>query len=661
MDRLDQDNLYHYFSATALVPMTLRVAVAGHRVHSSISLDNTQLAEQIEWVYRMIGAQLERCYQHSHARKLYYEQAPILRIISSLADGADRLLVESHLVGEAFELSCILPFSAEEYANDFDESSRKEYYQLLKHAGYQSEKNRVLELDGRRSEADEAYRVCGESLVKNCDLLVALYDGEQRQGYGTAFTVKQALDAKIPVIWIDTEHPNSVFFIQQIKGEQVRTELTEQSLYQWLGHVLLFDTILDQVDPDTGRPLSDKIFEKFDQYSSEHLNLDHAASEIDFNDNGPIQMHKSRWNPLLNGFNYMKRLLTSRRALSSKLDHFAEQLPDESDMSGTVDHLCQHFHSPTSHGYYAAYLRADRLASFYSALHRSIFVFIYMLGASALIIAALAIALADKTKYGILPLLCAVAELAILASIYWLYKKDHNRSFHDKWLEYRCIAEFLRPTLFLSFFGTNYPLRRFRDIEDIVGRNLLGHGGPERCWAYLYTETVMRWVGFSGHQVNRKYINTAIDFTRGQWLTQQYRYHTKNAIAMKLMGRRLAHISEFMFWSTMVVISGKILMGIVGFNVYWLSKLLGLLATWLPVVGTTSFAIRNHAEFEISAQRSLSSREVLLGYNRRLQALQQSNAPMEEIDALLVDLTADSISETADWLEIYEVKESETA
>ncbi len=661
MDRFAQHDVYQYFSHSALVPMTLRVAVAGHRTHSNISVDNSSLIQQISAVYKLIYSQLNECHTHPYAKRLYAQQAPTLRIVSSLADGADRLLAESELVGEEFELSCILPFHADEYANDFDAKSRDEFYQLLRRAGYQTERNRVLELDGTRDNADHAYRDCGESLVKNCDLLVALYDGAERDGYGTSYTVSQALKNKIPVIWIDTDHPNAVYFWQWSKSQLTKEPFNAQQLSSWLGHLLLFDTILDQPDIDGSAPLAEKVLHKFDNFSSENLTYTDSDELIDFNDQGPIVAQQSRLNPLTHGFSTLKKLLTSTKAVNRDLAKFQDNVSSEADLANSVEHLCQHFHSPTSHSYYAAYLRADRLASMYSALHRSIFVFIYMLGAGALIIAALAIAVADKQVYGKLPLVCAIIELAILILIFTLYKRDHSRKYHDKWLEYRCIAEFLRPTLFLSFFGTNYPMRRFRDSEETIGRNLLGHGGAERCWAYLYTETVLRWVGFSGHKVDREYINRAIDFTRGQWLSQQYQYHTKNAIAMKLLGKRLAKISEVMFFATIVAVTMKISMGLAGVSIFLVSKGLGLLATWLPVLGTTAFAIRNHAEFEISAQRSLSTREVLLGFNKRLQDLQAIDASMSKIDDLLTELTSETISETADWLEIYEVKESETA
>jgi hypothetical protein len=658
MDSTDPKKLYKQFVKSPLVPMTLRVAVAGHREHSNIRVDNNILIEQISNLYKMLYEQLINCYEHPYARRLYSSVRPTLRILSSLADGADRLLLEPDLVGQEFELSCVLPFNAKEYANDFKPSSQTEFYRLLDKAGYSTPSSRVLELNGSRENSDHAYRDCGDILVKNCDVLVALYDGKQKEGFGTAWTVKLANKQKIPVVWIDIEHPNEIRFIQHNGNDTSLIEFTKHEMRDWLRHLLLFDTILDS-HADT--ELAEKVLNKFDHYAAEQALSYHPEYLVDFNDGGPIGTKHNFFNPLAHGFSFLKKALTPSKLVNTKLADYSENTPSHKDLTDSVDHLCELFHNPSSHAYYAAYLRADRMANFYATLHRGIFIFIYILGAMALIIAAFAIAVSDPKVYGNLAMYCAMLELVLLFSIYILYRQDHGKELHDKWLEYRCIAEFLRPTLFLSFFGTNYPMRRFRDNEETIGRNLLGHGGAERCWAYLYTETVLRWVGFSGHTINSEYLSTSIDFTRRQWLGKQYHYHTKNAIGMKILGKNLAKISEVMFVATIVVVTIKIGMSMSGVYSFYLSKVLGLLATWLPVLGTTAFAIRNHAEFEISAQRSLSTREMLLSYNQQLQQAQISNLNLENVDRLLTELTALSITETADWLEIYEVKESETA
>ena len=109
-------SVYQQFVDSPLVPMTLRVGVAGHREHTNIRADNDVLIKQITALYSLIHEQLSRCHEHPHASILYASVPPVLRLTSSMADGADRLLLEPALVKEQYELSCILPFTASEYA-----------------------------------------------------------------------------------------------------------------------------------------------------------------------------------------------------------------------------------------------------------------------------------------------------------------------------------------------------------------------------------------------------------------------------------------------------------------------------------------------------------------------------------------------------------------
>ncbi|MBD3585112.1 hypothetical protein HHX48_05110 [Salinimonas sp. HHU 13199] len=655
-------SVYQQFVDSPLVPMTLRVGVAGHREHASISQDNDILIRQITTLYSLINTQLKRCHTHAHAQTLYAKAEPVLRLISSMADGADRLLLEPSLVKEDYELACVLPFDAREYAKDFDADSQRIYFELLQKAHYGTPESKVLELDGRREEADIAYRDCAEVLVKNCDVLIALYDGKDKAGYGTAWTTTLALSEKIPVIWIDTEYACQLYFMHRENGKTITEPFTETALHKWLGHILLFDTLLCAPDDVRKNDLTWRILQRFNVFASEPgLSL---RPEIvpDFNDRGPVTMTRGRKSLLHNGFACLRRMLISSDSIKQEVRRHEAQLPQSAKLADDGDSpQAENFHTPASHAYFAAYLRADRLASFYASMHRSTFLYIYLFGAAALMVAALAIAFSDPVLYGQTALICALIEMVLLLLIYILYKRDHYTRLHDRWLEYRCIAEFLRPTLFLSLFSSHFPMRRFRDSEEVLGRNLLGHGGPERCWAYLYTETVLRWTGFSGRKMEQTYLSDALRFTQKHWIHEQYHYHTRNAIATKQMGRRLAKISEGMFVATIIVVATKILLTYYLPEYYTISKLCGLLAAWLPVIGTTAFAIRNHAEFEISAQRSLSAREVLLGYHCNISALGSGAFTAKEIETLLRELTAQSITETADWLEIYEVKDTETA
>ncbi len=89
-------------------------------------------------------------------------------------------------------------------------------------------------------------------------------------------------------------------------------------------------------------------------------------------------------------------------------------------------------------------------------------------------------------------------------------------------------------------------------------------------------------------------------------------------------------------------------------------NIVALLAGVLPSLGTIAFAIRNHAEFEISAQRSLSMRVRFMRWTKRMDNTKGSRN-LDPIDEILEDVAGSTIRETSDWGEIFEVKVSETA
>src|ERR1044072_4180872 len=127
-----------------------------------------------------------------------------LRILSSLAEGADQWVVDEALELE-YSLQAILPFAREEYAKDFvNPVALEDYRRLLIRA------DAVLELDGTRGarRASEAYQAASRTLIQQCDLLIALWDGNEQAGPGgTGQTVREALLHGVPVIWIPWAGP----------------------------------------------------------------------------------------------------------------------------------------------------------------------------------------------------------------------------------------------------------------------------------------------------------------------------------------------------------------------------------------------------------------------------------------------------------------------
>jgi hypothetical protein len=147
----------------------------------------------------------------------YAKRVLELRIISSLAEGADRLVAEEGLNPDlGFKLQCPLPAHRDEYRRDFTEpSSKEEFDQLLGQA------NAVFELNGQRAGTwleSGSYEAVGRVTLAQSDMLIAVWDGEEGKPGGTAQMVREAQQAGIPTIRIAPQNPTLIEFLSLAVG-----------------------------------------------------------------------------------------------------------------------------------------------------------------------------------------------------------------------------------------------------------------------------------------------------------------------------------------------------------------------------------------------------------------------------------------------------------
>jgi hypothetical protein len=174
---------------------SLRIGVSGHRVPPKLpEKSEAPLRAHIDRILAAVAAA---------ARKA--NTATEFVIVSSLAEGSDRIVAEAGLAA-GFALQAILPFARAEYERDFEtEMSRREFETLLVRAGD------VLELDGTADERPRAYEAAGLFMLANIDVLIAIWDGAVAAGIGgTAQIVERAVADGIAVVWIEPTHPNAM-------------------------------------------------------------------------------------------------------------------------------------------------------------------------------------------------------------------------------------------------------------------------------------------------------------------------------------------------------------------------------------------------------------------------------------------------------------------
>ncbi len=117
-----------------------------------------------------------------------------LRILSALAEGADRLALGPALERPGSKLVAVLPLEKYDYLSDFETSeSKDEFLRLLSGA------DNVVELPPC-ADRDQAFATSGDYISEHADVLIAVWDGREGQGQGgTAGVVARARERTLPI------------------------------------------------------------------------------------------------------------------------------------------------------------------------------------------------------------------------------------------------------------------------------------------------------------------------------------------------------------------------------------------------------------------------------------------------------------------------------
>lgn len=138
-------------------------------------------------------AGVERAIQHV----LKTFPASNIRVLSSLAEGADRLLAKRLLMVPNACLWVPLPLPEEEYLKDFETpGSKQEFLHLLEKA------EQIIGMPAMDNR-EEGYLAAGKYILEKSDCLLAIWDGKHTQGMaGTGEIVSWARERSLPLAWI---------------------------------------------------------------------------------------------------------------------------------------------------------------------------------------------------------------------------------------------------------------------------------------------------------------------------------------------------------------------------------------------------------------------------------------------------------------------------
>ncbi len=593
-------------AADARPPLALRVGVTGHRKLTGV--DGPALQAAIAGALEIIDRTLRAIVQRPDARKLYAAPPQVIRLVSPLAEGADRLLAQA-AIAQGWRLAVPMPFARDEYEKDFP-ASADAFAELLAHAGTE-----VVALDGSRDAADQAYLAVGRFVLRNSDLIIAVWNGKDAEGIGgTGQIVEEAHNANVPVIHIGATPPHAV---RLFADEAHSGPINERDLEAVLLPVLL---------PEW--PLGERrhLLAAETHFLRERVQIV-ASREPDFLHAGPFSAPPAR---LSRVFPWLSKRLGGH--------HTAETNAERADPPAGA-------YEPAVRTLFLQFQRADTLATHYADMHRSEFVLIYLLGSVSLIAAFIAQSLHGVTVFGWEPAILSIAvEGLALLLILALVLADRHWRWRERWLDYRSLAEMLRQSDLLAQVG-GVPLPGILDI--------LNEGHPIRGWTFWMAAAVVRAAGFAGGHYDFAYLTRLRHYAVHTRVADQIAYHERTAARNRTLNRILRTFSVITFILTLAAVAAEC----------WLApgppRWLGLCAGVLPAMAAASFGIRNQAEFEIVVHRSRRARERLLREGERLSRLDGANLSSATLHNEIAHCAALMADDTAEWAAIFEVKESE--
>ncbi len=516
--------------------LAFRVGIVGHRPDrlpkDQRTLDALQrmLKHVLEVVKMEVSAFAEG--DKANLSPAYSDDQPILRAISSLAEGADRMFA-----GEAIDLGyalfCPMPFLLEDFEKDFllpralHENSLERFHELLALAR-DGAGGVTYELDGQHLAAGEAYGMAGRVVLNQSDLLIVVWDGGKPAGSGgTVQTIHEAVHYRVPVLWINAVRPKAwqLLLTEDDVNLAETTEVSEPDDSQELMKEQIKKIVAAELEPPgplSGRSHATalsareyfaecrprwnvwfawKIFRDF--LGSRELKFPEIVVsdfESQISEDWPIQYEHGR----------------SSDAISDpSLDR------DRSSPSPMEDWVNRHLRPH--------YAWADKLADWYADHYRSAYLSIYILAAVAVLIALVL----PEVWQG------ALFESILVGTIVLLVWRGSRRHWHERWMEYRLLAELIRQIRTLIPLGGGRPLPS-------TPIHLGGYENLTQTWMYWHMRAVARATGLPPAKVTAEYLRNCLEYM-AKLVGGQLDFHKKTLTRSKVMAELLHPMASELF------------------------------------------------------------------------------------------------------------------
>lgn len=590
------------FAAPPKPGLALRVGVTGHRPGERLSDQAmTRAKAEVESILARLAAAARVTLDHN--AEVFAASPPALRLISALAEGADRIAAEAAL-DAGWALEVVLPFRRAAYEEDFaTEASKRAFGALLDRAAAVF----CLAMPTEQARRPRAYEAAGHLTLDNCDLLLAIWDGKRPHGQGgTAEIVEEALVRGIPVLHINAvvDVPTTLL-IGEEPPAALKADLTglvtrlvappadRAALMRYFG-----EGAVDAAARD-GRILG---WWRFGGVFSSFARWFGGGHHADFPELAPVGAARNPADP------------------------------------GAAMLIARHD-------------AADAVSTHLGHVYRSAFVLVFLASACAVLAGLVGIFwwTDSVTKAWFVGV-----ELLFVAILLLLTRRGQGREWHRRWLETRRLAEVLRVAAALAPAGGGAPIAPTTTETD-------------GAWTEWYARASLRETHMPNTTADARLLVRMADGFVADLLDPQIDYHRRNTQWLHALHHGLDRIGMALFWTTLAIGLCFVAFIAVAKGLHLIDLDRGplhdvfdalikpavtLCSAGLPALGAALYGIRAQGDYEASASRSEGTARALVALRARIVAARGS-PDIVQLRGLFAEAAEIMQSDLSDWRQIY--------
>lgn len=629
-----------FLNSPPRISLVFRIGIVGHRPnrlkHADHALLSKRLCELVTTVQHEVSV------NYTVHRTLYSDDPPAIRAISPLAEGVDRMFAQE-AIATGCELAVVLPFPQAEFEMDFQAECALEENSINDFRGLIGKAATVFELDGSREDSPRAYHHAGTVVLNQSDLLIVVWDGERKnQRGGTEETFDDAVERGVPVVWIDAHAPHHWRIVTQpirmlagIASGQRAALKKSQAMEELRSHVK-------------------KILELPDDHKSGESHSVHSGYRTE----SPIDAILAYYAETQARYSISFCWMLFRDFVGDfkvkfpkvKVKPYETAIPidwqkgADVPVAAMIDRLRPFF------------AWSDQLADRYAHGYRSAFVIAFLAAAFAVAMALAPFAL-SLPEHSVGEMICTVGELLAILMILFLVFRGRRGRWHQRWLDYRLLAEIFRHQRLIAHLGGERASPK-------IPEHLSIYGNVGSSWMAWYARGVERSLRLPRIVVDRTYLRASLQDIEDQLGGPhgQIAFHQTTASRTSRIEHRL-HLLEV----TLLVLTLSCCVQHLAQSFWpnWLhvsGQFLTFCCAFFPAVGAAIAGISNQGEFRRIAQRSSSMTERLAHQLEKVQYLKQqiesAGTSQQQLSPEIAAVSSETarlmVNEVLDWRVIFQ-------